>query len=157
MILAFSILLWFACYYPRPPAGHDDPAAAVEHSFAGRIGHFLEPAFRPMGFDWRVVTAMIGAMGSRELFVSQMGILQSLEEGPGQETSLEAAMRARYSPASGMAMMLFILIGAPCVATVAVVRREAGGWRWALAQYAGLTVLAWIVSALAAQAWKLLA
>ncbi len=143
VILAFSIILWFLGYYPRPAEGAD-PAEALEASFAGRLGQFLEPVFSPLGFDWRISTAMVGAAGAKELFVSQMGILTALEGGG--EVDLPERMRSLYDPRTGLAMMLFALISTPCLATVAMVRRETGGWRWVIAQYAALTALAWVVA-----------
>lgn len=143
VILAFSIVLWFLGYFPRQAAGAD-ATAAVGGSFAERLGHAVEPIVRPLGFDWRIATAMIGAAGAKEIFVSQMGILTSLEGGQGRD--LTSRMAALYDPGTGLAIMLFLLISAPCLATVAMVRRETGSWGLAAAQYAGLTALAWVIA-----------
>jgi ferrous iron transport protein B len=145
VILAFSVVLWFLSYYPRPSAlheAHGGPGSELEFSFAGRIGQFLEPVVEPLGFDWRVVTASLGAFGAKELFVSQMSILMSLE---GHDAGgLASAMRDRYTPSAGLAMLFFMLFSAPCVASLAVLRKEAGGFRWVVAQILGLSVLSWV-------------
>lgn len=148
VILAFSVGLWLLGFFPRPAPG-TSPAEALETSFSGRMGHALEPLVEPLGFDWRIATAMVGAMGAKELFVSQMAILSSL--GDAGEHGLSAELASRYDPGTGIAIMVFILISAPCLATVVMVRRETGRWWIALSQYALLTLLAW-VAAFAARA-----
>jgi len=87
-------------------------------------------------------TAMLGAMGAKELFISQTAILLSLEGGGNENIS--SALRARYSPATGLAAMFFILVSPPCVAALAVLRKESGGWRWVVLQFTFLTLLAWL-------------
>jgi ferrous iron transport protein B len=143
VILAFSVGLWLLGYFPRPAPG-TSPAEALEASFSGRMGHALEPLVEPLGFDWRIATAMVGAMGAKELFVSQMAILSSL--GDAGESGLSAELASRYDPGTGIAIIVFILISAPCLATVVMVRRETGSWWIALSQYALLTLLAWVAA-----------
>ena len=152
VILGVSVLLWALTSYPRPPAEHlaaaSTPearqAAALEYSAAGRAGKALELVTRPLGFDWRVNTALIGAVAAKEVFVAQMGIVLSLgADQDRQGTSMQAALRRHYTPLQAVAIMLFCLLGFPCAATVAVVRSESGSWRWALLQWGGLTALAY--------------
>lgn len=146
VILGFSVLLWFLSYYPVPRPGLDGalPSGAqrLEQSYAGRIGRLLEPLTEPLGFDWRMNTAMLGAMGAKELFISQTAILHSLEGGG--HGNIASALRARYAPATGLAAMFFILVSPPCVAALAVLRKESGGWRWVVLQFTLLTLLAWL-------------
>lgn len=126
---------------------HAEAEAALEHSLMGRIGRAIEPVLRPCGFDWKISTAMIGAFAAKEVFVSQMGIVYSLGQEQDEESeSLRGKLRAEYSALQGFCIMLFCLISAPCMATIAVTRRESNSWGWALFQLAGLTVLAWIVT-----------
>ncbi|HRY61475.1 MAG TPA: nucleoside recognition domain-containing protein, partial [Candidatus Fermentibacter sp.] len=141
VILAFSAALWLMGYFPRPQSGAD-PAEALEASFSGRLGHALEPLVEPLGFDWRIATALTGSIGARELFISQMAILSSLggEGGAG----LAPEMSSRYSPGTGAALIVFMLISAPCLSAVAMTARETRSWKLALGQYAALTALAWI-------------
>ena len=127
--------------------------AALDYSYAGRIGHFIEPAMKPMGCDWKIGTAMIGAFAAKEVFVAQMGIVYKVgdvEEEAGN-SALQDAMQKNYTPLTGLCIMLFCLIGTPCIVTVAVMARESGSWGWALAQWGTLTLLAWCVATLVYQ------
>jgi ferrous iron transport protein B len=161
--------MWFLTFYPKPPAdyvvpaGFDktsiaadthfgdlhDPAqiqsAELSYSIAGRVGRVLETVLRPVGFDWRIGTALVGALPAKELFVAQMGIVFAV--GQVDETSevLRTKLRERYSPLVGFCIMLFTLISTPCIATFAITRQETGSLKWAVAQNLGLTLLAWIV------------
>lgn len=153
IILAISIVLWAATSYPKPGeeslAGLDKEQlqeAELTHSVAGRVGKVLEPAIRPLGFDWRIGTALIGALGAKEVFVAQMGIVYSLGEIDEGSEALRAKLQAEYSPLVGFCIMLFTLISAPCIATLAICRRETGSWGWALLQFFGLTLLAYVIT-----------
>jgi ferrous iron transport protein B len=151
VILGVSVVLWALTSFPRPPAEHLEAAApgarqaaALEYSVAGRVGKALEPVTRPLGFDWRVNTALLGAVAAKEVFVAQMGIVHSLGAADDREPEpLEVSLRANYTPLQAVAIMLFCLIGLPCAATVAVTRSESGSWRWALVQWGGLTIFAY--------------
>ena len=167
IILGISIVLWAMATFPRldPETVAADRGIAVEeldestlavaqldHSIVGRLGHAIEPVIAPMGFDWRIGTALIGAFAAKEVFVAQMGIVYSVEapDASGADT-LRSQLHRDYSPLVGFCVMLFALIGTPCMATVAVVRREAGSWGWAAFQFLGLTTLAWIVTVIVFQ------
>lgn len=131
--------------------------AELEASLMGRIGHGIEPVLRPAGFDWRISTAMVGAFAAKEVFVAQMGIVYSLgEEQDEASEPLRDKLHANYTPLQGFCVMLFCLISAPCMATIAITRRESNSWRWALLQLIGLTVLAWIVTVAVYQVGSLL-
>jgi ferrous iron transport protein B len=126
---------------------HAEAEAALEASLMGRVGHALEPVLRPCGFDWKISTAMVGAFAAKEVFVAQMGIVYSLGEEEDEESEpLRAKLQAAYTPLQGFCIMLFCLISAPCMATIAITKRESNSWRWALVQLVGLTVLAWVVT-----------
>jgi len=170
VILGAAIILWFLTFYPKPPAdyilpaGFDntatesamvfseitDPnlarAAELSYSFTGRVGRALEPLIEPLGFDWRIGTALVGAIPAKEVFVAQMGIVFAVGEADETSDQLRAQLRARYSPLIGFCIMLFALISTPCIATFAITRQEAGSIKWAFAQSFGLTALAWIVT-----------
>ncbi len=131
--------------------------ASLKGSIAGRIGHALEPVLRPMGFDWKIGTALIGAFAAKEVFVAQLGIVYSVGKEANEESSgLRDQLRANYTPLAAFCIMLFCLVSAPCMATIAVTRRESNSWRWALFQLGGLTVMAWIVTVIVFQAGRLL-
>jgi ferrous iron transport protein B len=166
VILGVSIILWSLTTYPRPPEGWTPPdaasgpdqeaAAAMAYSVAGRAGHLLEPVLAPMGFDWRIGTALIGAFAAKEVFVAQMGIVFAVGDADEDADALRDQLRARYDPLTGFCIMLFALIATPCMATVAVTRQESGSWRWALLQFWGLTAVAWILTTLVHQVGRAL-
>ena len=129
--------------------------AALEYSIAGRIGHAMELLLRPMGFDWKIGTALIGAFAAKEVFVAQMGIVYSVGEADEESETLREKLKSTYTPLVGFCIMLFCLISAPCMATIAVTRRESNSWRWALFQLGGLTLLAYLLTVLVFQAGSL--
>lgn len=166
-ILALSIILWAATSYPKKASFEVDrtPRAAqaiqmseaqkvgarkaenLAYSLAGRTGRAMQVVFKPLGFDWKVCTALIGALAAKEVFVAQLGIVHSM--GETSDTSLmdlRATLAAHYKPLTGFCIMLFCLITSPCMATVATMRRESNSWKWPLLQFFGLTALAWILT-----------
>jgi len=156
IILGISIVLWVAMRYPRPDPddarlaardAQERRQAALEYSLVGRLGRAIEPAIRPLGFDWKIGTALAGAMAAKEVFVSQLAIVYAV--GYADDASahtLREHLQADYSPLTGFCIMLFCLISAPCIATVAMTRQETGSWRWALFQFCALTTLAYVVT-----------
>jgi ferrous iron transport protein B len=154
VILMLSIVLWALISYPALPADQQAPltpaerqSAELQYSIAGRIGRTVEPLIQPLGFDWKIGTALMGAGLAKEVFVSQLSIVYAV--GGQSDENLEVLrqrLRQDYSPLQGFCIMLFCLITAPCIATIVVTRRESGAWKWALLQYFGLTVLAYIVT-----------
>jgi ferrous iron transport protein B len=138
-------------------AGEDArQAEQLAHSFAGRIGSAIEPVIAPMGFDWRIGTALIGAFAAKEVFVAQMGIVYAVGSADEESEPLRAVLQAAYTPLVGFCIMLFCLIATPCMATLAVTRRESGSWGWAILQFSGLTALAWVLTVLVYQIGSLL-
>ena len=115
---------------------------SLRNSVAGRIGSALEPVSRPLGFDWKLNTAMLGAFAAKEVFISQLSIVYSMGEQQGA-VGLRQALRRDYTPLVGFCLMLFLLISTPCMSTFAVTRRESGSWKWAALQLVGLTVIAY--------------
>lgn len=124
----------------------------LAYSLSGRIGRFLEPVLHPLGFDWRVGTAIIGSFAAKEVFVAQMGIVHSVGEADEESESLRDTLRSRYTPLQAFCMMLYCLLSLPCIATIAVARRETGSWGYAAFMIVGLTALAYIVTLVVFQA-----
>ena len=120
--------------------------ASLEASLVGRIGKLMEPVMAPCGFDWRVTTALLPGLAAKELVVSQLGIVFALGERDEGSETLREKLRESYTPVQAFCIMLFCLMSAPCLATIAVVKQECGGWRWAAGQLIGLTLLAWSAS-----------
>jgi ferrous iron transport protein B len=150
VILGASIIMWAAAHYPKLSDGvlaglseHEARQEALRYSVVGRLGQAVEPALKPLGFDWKIGTALIGALPAKELFVSQLGILYAVGGADGHEATLRQRLQADYTPLAGFCVMLFTLISAPCIATVAATRQETGSWRWAAFQFLGLTILAY--------------
>ena len=161
VILGISIVLWALTTFPQTEASPDlspdeQQAAELSHTIAGRIGHGLEPVLKPMGFDWRIGTALIGAFAAKEVFVAQLGIVYSVGEADEESEPLRAKLQERYTPLIGFCIMLFCLISAPCMATIAVTRRESNSWFWALFQLGGLTLLAYVLTVTVYQSGRLL-
>jgi ferrous iron transport protein B len=187
VILACTIVLWALLAFPRElPEGSRDYdaeiAAAsspeiVEHleaekegellrnSYGGRLGHFIEPAIAPLGFDWKIGIGLIGAFAAREVFVSTMGVVYSVgsdadEQSPGLRAAMREERRADgspvYTPLVGLSLMIFFALACQCMSTLAVVKRETGGYRWPLFLFGYMTALAWITSFLVFQGGRLL-
>ncbi|MBN1914649.1 MAG: ferrous iron transport protein B [Parachlamydiales bacterium] len=116
----------------------------LSYTLIGRIGHFIEPFFRPLGFDWRIDTALMGAFAAKEVFVAQMGVVYSAGEKHPQ--TLQNKLQEHYSPLQGFCVLLFILISIPCMGTFVVTRNEMGSWKWAWMQFAVLTGVAYVIT-----------
>jgi ferrous iron transport protein B len=186
VILACSIALWALLYFPRDlPDGLPDydrqlqtapveqhhmienakASALLTHSYGGQLGHLIEPAIAPLGFDWKIGVGLIGAFAAREVFVSTMGIVYSVG-GDADESSdgLREALRSErssdgkpaYSPLVGLALMIFFALACQCMSTLAVVKRETGGYRWPLFLFGYMTALAWVVTFVVYQVGRLL-
>jgi len=163
VILGISIVMWFAANYPKPDqetlAGLDPnqiQLTELESSALGRLGHGIEPLIEPLGFDWKIGTALIGATAAKEVFVSQLSVVYAVAESEGPATLRQKLLRD-YSPLKGFCILIFCLIATPCVATVAMTRQETGSWRWALLQFGGLTALAYVVTLVVYQTGSLIA
>ena len=158
IILAISILLWLASSFPKPNreslkelSPEQAQQKRLEYSLVGRFGRLIEPVLRPLGFDWKIGTALIGATAAKEVFVSQLAIVYAAGSENEGTTTLRQRLRANYSPLTGFCIMLFCLIYAPCVATIVMTRQETNSWGWALFQFLGLTILAYVITLFAYQ------
>jgi ferrous iron transport protein B len=175
IILVISILLWGLMSFPKPieyavdrqvAAGtlslSEEELAAVragevlEYSLAGRIGRAIQPVMAPLGFDWRINTAFLGAFAAKEVFVAQLGIIFSLGEVEDGSSGLREVLARHYTPLQGLSILIFALLATPCMATFAITRRESGRWGYALLQWFGLTGLAYLLSLIIYQVGGLL-
>ncbi|HEX5176378.1 MAG TPA: ferrous iron transport protein B [Chthoniobacteraceae bacterium] len=165
VILALSILLWALATYPKPAAGEATPAEAISDSFAGRMGHAIEPLIAPLGFDWKIGIGLIGSFAAREVFVGTMAIVYNIEAGDDENTEpLRDTMRSErhgdgtpvFTPLVCVGLMAFYVLAMQCVSTVAIVRRETNSWRWPLFQFAYMTVLAYLAALIIYQGGRLL-
>lgn len=135
---------------------NEKKAEQMEYTISGRVGHALEPFFRPIGFDWKLTTASIGALAAKEVFVSQLGILYAEGEADEESVPLREQLIRNYTPLQGFCIMLFCLLSIPCLATLAIMRRELNSWKLTVAEACGLFVLAYIMTLIVYQAGTLL-
>ena len=174
IILAVSVILWACASFPEKSVFEQDydelaeqaktrysgkdlgnrlseidemrRAEAMAYSISGRVGRAIEPIINPIGFDWKIGVALIGAMAGKEVLVAQLGIIHSVDASDSSTTKLRTRLRDSYSPLSAFCVMLFTLIGTPCMATFAATRLESNSWKWAVFQFIGLTVIAYVVT-----------
>jgi ferrous iron transport protein B len=131
-------------------------AELMAWTISGRVGHALVPFMKPIGFDWHVTTATIGALAAKEVFVSQLGILFAQGEADENSEGLRAILIKNYTPLQAFCMMLFCLLSIPCLATLAIIKRELNSWKMAIAEGCAMFALAYIVSFIVYQAGMLL-
>lgn len=188
VILFASILIWALGYYPRhveykenyasmlsaiesntslAPEQKNEQVSQVqlaqeeerqEKSYIGKIGHFIEPVIRPLGFDWKIGMSIITGMAAKEIVVSSMGVLynaslnadensQSLKTKLQEQTFTDGSRKGEkvFSPLVAFTLMIFVLIYFPCVAVVAAIKKEAS-WKWAAFTSVYTTVIAWVAA-----------
>ncbi|MCR4441380.1 MAG: ferrous iron transport protein B [Peptococcaceae bacterium] len=168
LILLASLLMWFLFTFPlagNSGSSHTSPAVQLEHSYAGMAGRVLEPLLKPIGFDWKTGIALISGFAAKEVIVSTLGALYSIEDTEslstaGEEPVRTFAERARlqsgFTPLNAYVLMLFVLIYVPCLATIAVIRRETNTWKWPLFSIGYTLALAWLICFLVYRAGLLL-
>lgn len=127
--------------------------ALLENSFAGTLGKAIEPAIRPLGFDWKIGIALITSFAAREVFVGTMATLYSVDEQEGEVTlrqKMGAAVRSDgskvYDLATGLSLLIFYVLAMQCMSTLAVVKRETRTWKWPVIQFIYMTALAYTMS-----------
>ncbi len=131
-------------------------AESMEYTISGSVGKFLEPVFKPIGFDWKLTTATIGALAAKEVFVSQLGILYAEGEADEESDTLRQRLAKHYTPLQAFCMMLFALLSIPCFATLAIIKREMNSWKMMFAEAGILFALAYITTMLVYQVGSLL-
>lgn len=152
IILALSILLWFLAAYPKAHDGAT-PTQQLEQSFAGKAGHAIEPAIKPLGFDWQIGIGLISSLAAREVFVSTMGVVFNAEGTDEDTAPLRQSMakakwpdgRPLFTPLVCLTLMVFYVFAMQCLSTLAVVKRETNSWRWPAFQLLYMTGTAWVV------------
>lgn len=144
VILVMTVVFWILAHVPL----RDGQSVPIEESVAGKIGHAVEPVIKPLGFNWRVGVGIIACVfGAREMMVSTLGTIYRTE-GDENSAALRSQVRQDLTLGGAWALLVFFAFAMQCVSTVAVVRRETGGWGWPIAQFAYMTFLAYF-SALA--------
>ncbi|TCC96179.1 ferrous iron transport protein B [Pedobacter hiemivivus] len=186
VIIAISIILWvLATYGPSERFAEidkkyaaieaqkdsvqistlerDRAAERLENSYAGILGHAIEPAIKPLGFDWKIGIALITSFAAREAFVGTMATIYSVDGGDEEVATIRNKMRSAKNAETGLpvftfatafSLMLFYAFAMQCMSTVAVVYRETKSWRWPVTQLVYMTSLAYVASLIAYQLLK---
>jgi len=163
-ILAISVVVWALSTYPKPQNPEATAAEALATSYAGQLGHAIEPAIRPLGFDWKIGVGILSSFTAREVFVGTMSIIYAVENGGEDIEQMRDRMLSEtrpdgspvYTPLVIFGLMVFYVLAMQCLPTSAVVRRETGSWKWPLLQLAYMTVLAWGAAFVVYQGGRLL-
>jgi len=155
IIFALSILLWFLCTFPQPPEGATLPD--IDYSFAGMIGHFIQPIFAPLGFNWQICIALIPAMAAREVVVAALGTVYALSAvdedamSEGLAALISGGGELGWTLATGLSLLVWFIYAPHCLATLATVKRETGSWKTVGFMTVYLFGLAYIMSFLTYQ------
>jgi len=157
IILIGSIIVWFLGYYPRPENHRNltatEQMAQQEKSYIGQIGHFIEPAISPLGFDWKIGVSLLSGVAAKEIVVSTLSVLYT-GESDSHVSSLSQRLQTEvkpdgnpsFTPVIALGMMLFVLIYFPCLATIVAIKNETNSWGWALFAAGYSLILAWLVA-----------
>jgi ferrous iron transport protein B len=145
IILVSTIALWALATWPKPPAGWNRPP--LEYSLAGRIGAGLEPIFAPIGFNKEISLALVPGMAAREVAVSALGTVYSLQGTDADHSDgLVAKLRGSWSLPTALAFLAWFVFAPQCISTLAVTRRETGGWAWPAFMFAYLFAAAYLAA-----------
>ncbi len=155
IIFALSILLWFLCTFPQAPDGATLPA--IDYSFAGMLGHLIQPIFAPLGFNWQICIALIPAMAAREVVVAALGTVYALSAvdedamSEGLVSLISNGGDLSWSVATGLSLLVWFIYAPHCLATLATVKRETGSWKTVSFMTIYLFGLAYVMSFLTYQ------
>ena len=161
IIMTISIVLWFLVSFPKDEFG----TTSIDQSYAGKVGHFIEPAIAPLGFDWKIGIGLITSFAAREVVVSTLSMIYNIEDEGDDMVRLKDAMqndvdprtgRHVYTPLVALSLMIFYVYAAQCMATFAVVRTETNTWKWPIFMIVYMTLLAYFMSLLVFQGGRFL-
>ena len=148
IIMVLTIAMWFLASFPTPPA--DAKVSAIEYSFAGHAGKALAHVFEPIGFNWQISVALVPGLAAREVIVSALGTVYALSDAqPGKDAtaaSLGPVIAQTWSLATGLSLLAWFVFAPQCVATLAAVKRETGGWKMPIVMTAYLFALAYLAA-----------
>jgi ferrous iron transport protein B len=143
-IFSMMVLIWFLASFPRPPEGATEPD--INYSLAAMIGRALEPILGPVGFNWQINVALIPGMAAREVAVAALGTVYAIEGGKEAADQIGQALANKWSLATALAVLAWYIFAPQCASTLAVIRRETGGWRWMWVTFAYMLTLAYIAA-----------
>ena len=148
IILTVTVVLWVLTQFPRTPGGE---APVIGDSALGQIGQVIEPAIEPLGFDWRIGIGLVTSLAAREVIVGTLGTIYGVESAEEDAFELQAALQQDLDLGAAVALLVFFVFALQCMSTVAIMRRETGGWRWPILQFCYMLVLAyagaWVANA----------
>jgi len=164
IIVAICIVMWWLSAYPKS-SDHAAPARVQqEASYAGRIGHAMQPVFAPLGFDWQLTMGLVTSFVAREVFVSTMSVL----DGGAGESAVDAGVVTRirgmtradgtvlFSPSVAVAALIFFVLAMQCLPTLAVTCKETGSWKYPAAQFAYMSGIAYAAAFMTRAALQLM-
>jgi ferrous iron transport protein B len=148
IIMTISILLWFMASFPKMENGE---SVNIEKSYAGQVGHFIEPFIEPLGYDWKIGIGLITSFAAREVLVSTLATIYNVEAEGDDIIPLKTAMinekdengNPKYSILMALSLMVFYVFAAQCMATFAIVKKETNSWKWPAFMIIYMTVLAY--------------
>jgi ferrous iron transport protein B len=143
-IFSMMVLIWFLASFPRPPEGAEGPA--IDYSLAAIIGKALEPVLAPVGFNWQINVALIPGMAAREVAVASLGTVYAIEGGKEAATQIGQMLATQWSLATALALLAWYIFAPQCASTLAVIKRETGGWRFMFITFAYMLALAYIAA-----------
>ena len=141
VILAMMVLIWFLSSTPSAPPGAAGPA--IDYSFAGMLGHAMEPLLAPIGFTWQMAVALVPAMAAREVAVAALGTVYAVQGGEDAVGPLAGVLHAHWSTASALSMLAWFIFAPQCASTLGVVKRETNSWKWPAIMFVYMTALAY--------------
>jgi ferrous iron transport protein B len=139
IIFAVTVVLWVLTQFPRTPEG----APAVAESVLGQLGHVIEPAIEPLGFDWRVGVGLVSSLAAREVIVGTLGTIYGVEGASETSLTLQENLQGQLDLGGAVALLVFFAFALQCMSTVAVMRRETAGWKWPAIQFGYMLFLAY--------------
>jgi ferrous iron transport protein B len=138
VILTVAVILWLLGHVPL----HHGKAPPLDQSFAGMVGKFIEPVIKPLGFNWKIGIGLISSLFAREVIVGTLGTIYGIE-GDENSVGLQQAVHHDLSTAGAVALLVFFAFAMQCFSTLAVVKRETGGWKWPAFQFSYMLALAY--------------
>ena len=149
IILACSVIVWFLASYPKPEEGFQ--GNPVQVSYAGRLGTMIEPAIKPLGFNWEIGIAILSSFPAREVFVTTLSTIYNISDDDDEHTGLVKTLQERqqaglFSTLTALSLMVFYVFACMCMSTLAVCKRETGSWAWTVGMFGYMTALAYLAS-----------
>ncbi len=144
IILAMMIVLWALSSYPAAPIDAIGPA--IDHSYAGMIGHLIQPLFAPLGFSWEICVALVPGLAAREVAVGALATVYAVSGGADEAAALGTIVAQQWSLATALALLAWYVFAPQCLPTLAVIKRETQSWRYPLLAAGYLFGLAWLAA-----------